>query len=323
MAYNMSTLTFHVPSMTIVDGMGRIQDIWKYEDLQAFRVHLGLLGFIVSITLNTHPLYKTRAFNYVVPDKVLLDGSIPLWLRQVDQMSIYWFPSVEKVVVANWTIVDVETPGEAFTYDHVPSSSSLFNRLIAPTSDLVQGMAESTCTALASLAYSLLFVLERYAMNSLLKNTPLFVPIYTEDGRTVVNPAVGYYDLMFAPTCRDDGQTDLQCVWAHPGFNLTILDNEFSIDLQDLPRYIKQVKDILRKVPGAFPTQGILMRFSGANDIFMSNSYGRDTVHFEWYVPNREDVYKTPSASLAAFQTMSQVAVSSISRLLRTKYFAP
>lgn len=58
--------------------------------------------------------------------------------------------------------------------------------------------------------------------------TPLWVPIYTEDGLIVQNPATGYYDKMFAPICLDKPQGRLReaCVWSHNNNNITILDNE-------------------------------------------------------------------------------------------------
>lgn len=63
---------------------------------------------------------------------------------------------------------------------------------------------------------------------SLLIQTPNFAPIYTEDEYTVKNPAIGYYDLMFAPICYDDERGPLAsaCVWAHGKNEITILDNE-------------------------------------------------------------------------------------------------
>lgn len=83
----------------------------------------------------------------------------------------------------------------------------------------------------------------------------------------------------------------------------------FAIDLADLPALVAIVKDIIRKTPVAFPLQGILMRFSDKSDIYMSTAYGRQTVHFEFYVWNREDVYNDPSGSMAGYQTILQTLV--------------
>lgn len=57
---------------------------------------------------------------------------------------------------------------------------------------------------------------------------PFWPPIYTENGFTVKMPAVGYYDVMFAPVCYDEQQGILgeTCVWDHGPNSITILDNE-------------------------------------------------------------------------------------------------
>lgn len=56
-----------------------------------------------------------------------------------------------------------------------------------------------------------------------------WVPIYSEDGFVLQNPAVGYYDVMFAPTCTDTAQGVLgtACPWDHGPNNMTFLDNEY------------------------------------------------------------------------------------------------
>lgn len=51
------------------------------------------------------------------------------------------------------------------------------------------------------------------------------------------------------------------------------------------------------------------MRFSDKSDILMSTAYGRQTVHFEFYVWNRNDQYNEPSGSLAGYQTILQILV--------------
>jgi hypothetical protein len=108
-------------------------------------------------------------------------------------------------------------------------------------------------------------------------------------------------------TFREDGDGPLKCLWAHDKFNLTILDTEFSLALGDLPSLVQKVKDIKSKVPAVFPTQGILMRFTKASTTLMSHAYGRDTVHFEYYVSNRKRLHDEPSAGLAAYQAINQV----------------
>lgn len=65
--------------------------------------------------------------------------------------------------------------------------------------------------------------------SGLIEQVPDWAPIYTEDGYTLAMPAVGYYDLMFAPICDDvPNDLGLACPWDHGNVNgnVTILDNE-------------------------------------------------------------------------------------------------
>jgi len=290
-----SSISEQVIGVEIVNGLGQLQNITDAADLQAFRIHLGLLGIVTKVTLKTSELYKVHAHNYVVSDEIITNGSVIDIARNSDQVSIYWFPSFGKVVIANWTILeDVNTPGTAWTNDHVPSTYKSFNFLAAGAIDKIQGLDSTTS----------LNVFQAYMMRTLHELTPDFVPIYTEDGVKLENPAVGYYDDMFAPICNSSGS--LQCPWFHGPNNLTLLDNEIAIELEKLPEFAVKMKDILSKYPALFVMQGILLRFSAATNTFMSESQGRDTCHFEFYMSTRKDSYKTASSGLAAYQAILQ-----------------
>lgn len=86
--------------------------------------------------------------------------------------------------------------------------------------------------------------------------------------------------------------------------------SRFALSLTDLPKFVKDIKDIIRKTPTAFPLQGVLLRFSDKSDVYMSTSYGRQSVHLEFYLWKRKDSYNEPSASLAGYQTILQLLVS-------------
>lgn len=88
-----------------------------------------------------------------------------------------------------------------------------------------------------------------------------------------------------------------------------VLFLRFALELSRLREFVEAVKAIVKKTPTAFPLQGILMRFSDKSDILMSTAYGRQTVHFEFYLWNRKDVYNRPSGSLAGYQTILQTLV--------------
>lgn len=309
-----ASLSSQVVGMTIVDGLGQVRTITDENDLRAFRVHLGLLGFIVNVTFATAPVYKTLAHNYVTSDTILTNGQAIQWFRSADQLAMYWFPTTSDVVVANWTIVDPSTPGDAFTYDHVPSTYDEMNYFMRQMFELGTTVTESHCSAARSLGYNMLQIGQIGVEQTLYTQVPDFVPIYTEDGYTVENPAVGYFDKMFAPTCVDgpNGLHGLQCIWAHGevNSNLTILDNEIHLNLDDMPAFIAALKDIVAKAPAVFPSFGVLLRVMGNSTTYMSQAYGRDSVTIEFYIPNRVDRYNKASFSSAAYQTMMQLLVS-------------
>lgn len=97
------------------------------------------------------PLYKTRAYNYLVSDAILTNGVAINWARTTDQIAFYWFPTFEEVVVANWTIVDVNTPGNAWTNDHVPSTYENFALIAAVAKEAAFSLTTSTCALANSL----------------------------------------------------------------------------------------------------------------------------------------------------------------------------
>ncbi|KAG4068841.1 hypothetical protein HA402_004989 [Bradysia odoriphaga] len=266
------------------------------------------IGIVVEVTLDTVELYKTLAYNYVVSDEILTNGSVVDMAQNTDQISLYWFPEFKEVVVANWTIVDKATPGTDYTNDHVPSMYRNFARVASLAREISFTLTESKCATASTLGYTLLHTFEYFMELALFIRVPDWVPIYaTQQGR-FKNPSVGYYDEMFAPICHDEPQGILgsACIWSHGSNSITILDNEFSLDLARLGDFIKAVKGIVKETPTAFPLIGILLRFSDKTDIYMSPSYGRQSVHFEFYLWNREDVYDRASGSLAGYQTILQ-----------------
>lgn len=106
---------------------------------------------MIDITLYTVPLYKTLAHNYAVPDDVLTNGVAKHWAKTTDQISFYWFPAFREVVVANWTIVDAQTEGNAWTNDHVPPTYGNFNVLTSILKEIAFGLTSSTCALANSL----------------------------------------------------------------------------------------------------------------------------------------------------------------------------
>lgn len=106
---------------------------------------------MVYVTLYTVPLYKTFAYNNVVSDKVLTNGMAMNWAKKTDQLALYWFPAFEEVVVANWTIVNVNAKGDAWTNDHVPTTYDNFNRIATVVKEIAFSLTSSSCAVASSL----------------------------------------------------------------------------------------------------------------------------------------------------------------------------
>lgn len=99
----------------------------------------------MKVTLDTVPLYKTLASNYVTSDDILTNGKAIKMAQNTDQISLYWFPAWNEVVVANWTIIDVNTLGNSFTYDHVPSIYEGVALIAATVKESAFSLTASTC----------------------------------------------------------------------------------------------------------------------------------------------------------------------------------
>lgn len=105
----------------------------------------------MKVTLYTVPLYKTRAYNYLESDEILTNGVAINWAKTTDQIAFYWFPALKEVVVSNWTIVDVNTPGNAWTNDHVPSTYENFAKTAAIAKEATFSLTTSNCALANSL----------------------------------------------------------------------------------------------------------------------------------------------------------------------------
>jgi hypothetical protein len=201
-------------------------------------------------------------------------------------------------------MIDARTPGKAFTNDHVPSTTR--------TQDFYAKRILEAFEQFDSLQS--LNMVQALVMPSLYTNVPDTIPIYSENGITVQNPAVGFYHHMYSPICHSEGW--VQCPWLHGDNHASILDNELSVDLLKLPQLVRTVKDILSKYPTVFPVHGILMRFTGPSTSYMSNSLNRMSCAFEFYIPRRKNWYEETSVGLAAYQAIVQSLVRHLQNII-------
>lgn len=100
---------------------------------------------MIDITLSTVELYKVQAHNYIHCDSILSNGEAVKWARETDDLSLYWFPESEDVVVCNRTIVCADTPGNAHSNDFFSSTYANFARILTKAKEIAFGLTSNTC----------------------------------------------------------------------------------------------------------------------------------------------------------------------------------
>ncbi|KAJ6645515.1 L-gulonolactone oxidase [Pseudolycoriella hygida] len=284
-----STISAQVTKMTIVDGRGTVKVISTSNDLKAFKIHLGLLGVIVDLTLETVPLYKVKSHVYVASDAVLQNGEAINWAKASDQLTLFWFPSINEVVVSNLSFVAPETVG-----NHKLFMSTTFRSNVLDTiyKESAYNLSSNDCTAASTLGNKMMHLLEMRFRTSLVQL-----------GESEASSIVGYPHDVLSAICGVEA-----CMWSHPKpFAEETLEMDFDFNLNDLPAAASTIKDIISKTPTSFPMHGIVIRFSGKSDIYMSTSYKRDSCHLGFKLWLRTDAYNHASGNLAGYQTISQV----------------
>lgn len=103
------------------------------------------LGICVDITLRTVELYKVKAHNYIECDDILTNGKAIKWAKTTDELSLYWFPSSEKVVVSNRTKVCGKTPGNARSNDCLSSTYANFARIFFKAKETAFSLTSNIC----------------------------------------------------------------------------------------------------------------------------------------------------------------------------------
>lgn len=76
--------------------------------------------------------------------------------------------------------------------------------------------------------YEILNIIALITKSSLVERTPEVAPVYTEDGTTVLNPAVGYSHLISTSICSDSpqGPNQAACIGSHGANSFTTLNNQ-------------------------------------------------------------------------------------------------
>lgn len=204
------------------------------------------LGIVVDVTLKTVELQKMKVHNYIAKDDILTNGEAVKCAEKNDECALYWFPSSKEVVVSKKNFVNVTEPGDAVSNEFLASISSNLAKVMNKAKEIAFGLTESTCAAANSLGmndhkrksdflrlkliagYTFLTIIEDFLKSSLIVQTPECPPIYTEDGSTVKNPAVGFSNKMSSRICYNNPKDTLAaaCPNSHGENSLTSLDTE-------------------------------------------------------------------------------------------------
>lgn len=295
-----SSISDQIVRLQIIDGMGNLREISDPQDVNAFRVNLGLLGIIVKITLAIVPLFKATVQTTLEPESILMDGTAQRWANNLDWMQMWWFPSTSNVVVLKGHY-HIKLTGSK-SDDYLGNATSQFIPELDPV--IITTGHDAYETLEANKNRPGLYALERFTELSLHSEVIGKPPIFSEDGVNIKNPANGIAWRLMSNRCHT------YCPWNN-GNTSSILPEEFSVALQilNLPSAIKTIKEILEIIPTAFTMVGIFIRFSKPSDSLMAISNGHETVTLEWASPMRDNPYEDAKGGLGAYQAILQSLV--------------
>jgi len=293
-----TSLSDQVIRLTVISGDGSLLVIDSREEVDAFRVHLGLLGIIVDITFPTVPLFKMTIQNRPMSDSILFNNSLPSLATQYDMFQAWWFPAAGQVVLGTGNYTSADTVGTA-TSNFIPNeppamialSNSAFNAL----------QATRSTTALNAFA--------TFTELSLFTQVVGKPPVYSEDGILIKNPATGYAWRLQSNRCGNG--TLERCSWLN-GAGTSIFPEESSIafDISQFTGVMTMIRKVIREYPASFALVGIYIRFSPASPALMAISSGRTTFTVEWTTPMRRNPFTESRDGIAAYQMILQEMVS-------------
>lgn len=289
------SLSDQMVAMTIIDGTGQFRNITSTEELKAFRVHLGLLGAVVDVTFKTVPKFKMTVENRLESDSILFDGTVLADARTHDWYQLWWFPSSNETVVSKGKYYDDTIPGEA-----------VVNLIPDVGEEMIGNVRDTYEASQATNDLPSQYTMEQFSKITFYMNVPGRQPFFAEtiNGTTrFVNPATGWVMRLQNNLCTS------KCGWDNEDQSILPEESAMAFDMQELPRVISKMKDILAELPAAFMMVGVLIRFSKASDGLMSLASGRDTVHIEWTTPMRFNPYNDPKGSIGTYQAILQAMV--------------
>ncbi|CAL8139498.1 unnamed protein product [Orchesella dallaii] len=287
-----ATISDQIVSVIIVDGLGNIRNVTDPETIRAFRVHLGLLGIIYELTIKTVPQFKLHIRNYPVPDRILWSGGeLTELIRSNEHFQFWWFPTAREVILSVGNSVPISTPGNCQTYliSESPAGTSL-------------GFATAIETMQEGMDHLGMFLIQGFTKLSLYQQVIGKSPIFTEDGKTLCNTAVGFNHRMVSNRCNE-------CAWNHGNASLLQQDYEIIVPLSELQGALHTLRSIMQEQPVEFPLTGIYFRFLSSSDALMSINSDQESVAIEWMLVPRADRYSDAILGLPSIQAFTQAVI--------------
>ncbi|KAJ3145209.1 hypothetical protein HK101_002522 [Irineochytrium annulatum] len=288
-----ATLSDQLIGLVFVDGLGKVRNVTDPTQLDAIRVHLGVIGVVIEAVFPVIPAYKVQLLTSPAPDTLLESGAINKMIPNFDYFYLYWWPHANSVTILNGTYL----PATAAGTDHW----TLISDIVGPAVPIIQGLTKTfeflqdihNATAYCQVADGGFYT----------QFTPSANAPYADDQRNYKNPATGFGKDMMNGHC-----TPGTCNWEIPGAPLRFVDTSIAIALSDLPAATTAMKKILAEYPACFAFDGIFIRFSKASKGYVSMGYGRDTAHIEIVTERRLDATKA-RAELDAISAIVQMLI--------------
>lgn len=281
-----------IVAVVVVDGWGNARRITDPETLRAFRASLGLLGIVYELTFSTTPQFKIHIRHYPVSESVLWkENEIVSLATKNDRFQFFWFPTSKRIVMSVGNRVPMSRNGDCQTY--FVSEGALSTT--GPLSEAFEAMQEQQ----NHLGY---LAIQSAAKLSMYQRVPGRSPIFTSDGKTVCEPAIGYNHLMSTNRC-------IECPWNNG--NASVFNFEYAaiIPLTELQGALKTMKAILDENPIELPFTGIYVRFLPESDGLMTINSGHASVAIEWLLITRVDRFNKPMLGMPTSQALIQALV--------------
>lgn len=286
-----ASISDQISAITVVDGRGNIREIKDRHTLRAFKTNLGLLGIIYEVTLITIPQYKLHIQNTQLSDDVLWNGKIFESMVSTDWFQFWWFPSAKKVVLSEGIRVPLQASGNCQTH-FIPEAPRGSVQALGTAVEIMQDGHD----------HFGFYILQALSKLSLFEEVPGRSPIFTENGKTMCNPAIGFSHRMTSNRCN-------VCAWDHGRDSLRNMQFEVAIPLKEFMNAVKTLRQIFDEYPVEFPLNGVFFKFLRESDSLLGLNSDRDSVSIELVLAPRIDRFRKPMMGLPVEQAVTQALV--------------